>query len=160
MSEGLKFSTPTEELEYLRSKVLEAEKKLGNVDAEAAREKVVRESIAEFKSEAGIGAPVANTVEVEQDAETLLKHHQEVRLEEMVAIAEKKGIAHALSIIEKIKDWRSEDDFHAFLINRILQGLPALGVKESGPIYQALHMRLFFIFFFLKNKKGRRDTDD
>ena len=145
MSEGLKFSTPTEELEYLRSKVLEVEKKLGNVDAEAAREKVVRESIAEFKSEAGIGAPVANTVEVEQDAETLLKHHQEVRLEEMVAITEKKGIAHALSIIEKIKDWRSEDDFHAFLINRILQGLPALGVKESGPIYQALHMRLFEI---------------
>lgn len=145
MTEGLKFSTPNEELEYLRSKVLEAEKKLESAGVEPVRNAVVRESITEFKNEAGVGAPVANTLEVEQDAEALLKNHQEVNLEEMVALTEKKGIFHALRVVEKLKDWRSEDDFHAFLIDRIIQGLPIVGIKEKGPIYQALHMRLFEI---------------
>ncbi len=145
MPEGLKFATPNEELEYLRSKVLEAEKKLESAGAAPVRESVVRESIAEFKNEAGIGAPVAQSPEAEKDAETVLKKHQEVQLEEMMVLAEKKGIFHALSVVEKIKDWHSEDDFHAFLIDRVMQGLPVRGVKETGPLYQALHMKLFEI---------------
>ena len=145
MPEGLKFSTPEQELEYLRSKVLEAEKKLERVGSGPERVSVIRESIAEFKKEAGIGTPVAHTVEAEKDAEKIVRQHQEKQLEEMVALAESKGISYALSVVEKIKGWRSEDDFHAFLIDRIMQGLPLAGVKEKGPIYQALHMRLFEI---------------
>lgn len=145
MSEGLTFSTPEQELEYLRAKVLETEKKLEGAGVEPVRENIVRESIAEFKNEAGIGTPVAKTPEIEKDAEIILKKHQEIQLEEMVALAESKGISHALSVIEKIKDWHSEDDFHAFLVERVMQGLPVVGVKEKDPIYQALHMCLFEI---------------
>ena len=145
MSEGLKFSTPQQELEYLRAKVLETERKLKSAGTEPVRETVVRESIAEFKKEAGIGIPVAKTVEAEKDAETLLKNHQEVELEEMVKLTEQKGIFHTLSVMEKIKDWRSEDDFHAYLVEQVVQGLSVAGVKEKGPVYQALHMRLFEI---------------
>ena len=67
MSEGLKFSTPEQELEYLRSKVLEAEKKLEGAGAKPVRENVVRESITEFKNETGVGTPVAQSPEVEND---------------------------------------------------------------------------------------------
>lgn len=145
MSEGLKFSTPEQELEYLRSKVLEAEKKLEGVGVGTERVSAVHESIAEFKKEAGIGAPVAKSSEVEKDAEKIIEKHEEKQLEEMIALMESKGISHALSVVEKIKDWRSEDDFHAFLVDKVLQGLPVAGIKEKGPIYQALHMRLFEI---------------
>ncbi len=41
MSEGLKFSTPNEELEYLRSKVLEAEKKLEDAGADVVQHRVL-----------------------------------------------------------------------------------------------------------------------
>src|SRR3989344_6161933 len=145
MQEGLKFATPNEELEYLRAKVLEAEKQLEGAGAPQVRENMVRESILEFKNEAGVGAPVAQSPAVEHDAEAIIKSHQEVQLEKMIVLAEEKGVLHALSVVEKIKDWHSEDDFHAFLIDQILQGLPAAGVKEKGPIYQALHMRLLEI---------------
>ncbi len=145
MSESLKFATPKEELEYLRSKVLEAEKKLESAGAESERVSIVRESITEFKKEAGIGSPIAHSVEVEKDVEIIIEKHQEAQLEEMMGLVEKKGISHALSVVEKIKDWHSEDDFHAFLIDRIMQGLPVRGVKETGPLYQALHMKLFEI---------------
>ena len=145
MPENINFYTPNEELEYLRAKVLQAEKKFENAGVESVRESVVRDSIAEFKNEAGIGAPVTTTVVVEKEAESLLRRHQEVELEEMMALADKKGIFHALSVVEKLKNWRSEDDFHAFLINRVMQGLPITGIKEKSPIYQAVHMRLFEI---------------
>ena len=155
MPEGLKFATPAEELEYLRAKVLAAEKRLESAGAASARETVVRESIAEFKKEAGVGAPVVRVAEAEKDAETLLERHQEVELEEMMVLAEKKGIFHALSVMEKLKNWRSEDDFHAFLIDRIIQGLSVAGVKEQGPIYQALHMRLLEIVLPKEVRPGR-----
>jgi hypothetical protein len=145
MSRELEFSNPQEELDYLRSKVLEAEKKLESAGAEPMRESVVRESIAEFKREAGIGAPVVKSPEVEKDAEKIVEKHEEKQLEEMIVLLENKGVFHALSVVEKIKNWRSEDDFHAFLVEKVLQGMSVAGVKEKGPIYQALHMRLFEI---------------
>ncbi len=156
MSEGLKFSNPQEELDYLRSKVLEAEKKLGDVGIGPERVSAVHESIAEFKKEAGIGAPITKSSEVEKDAEKIVEKHEEKQLEGMVTLMESKGISHALSVVEKIKDWRSEDDFHAFLVDKILQGLPVAGVKESGPIYQALHMRLFEIVLPKETKENEK----
>ena len=157
MSEGLKFTTPEQELEYLRSKVLEAEKKLESAGAEPERVSLVRDSIAEFKKkEAGIGAPVAKIAEAEKDAEKIMEKHQEAQLEEMMVLAEKKGISHALSVVEKIKDWRSEDDFHAFLIDRVMQGLPITGIKESGPLYRALHMKLFEIILPKEVKENEK----
>lgn len=145
MPEGLKFDTPEQELEYLRTKVMEAEKKLGGSVVGQERQPIIRESISEFKNEAGIGAPVASLPEAEKDAEVVLKSHQEAQLEEMVRIAETKGISHALSVVEKIKDWHAEDDFHAYLIDKATQGEQSITSKEKGPIYQALHMRLFEI---------------
>jgi len=156
MPENLNFATPNEELEYLRAKVLEAEKKFESTGVEALRESVVRDSIAEFKNETGVGAPVAKAVAIEKEAETLLMRHQEVELEEMMTLADKKGIFHALSVVEKLKNWRSEDDFHAFLINRIIQGLPVTGVKEKSPIYQAVHMRLFEIVLPKSEKENEK----
>ena len=156
MSEGLKFSTPQQELEYLRSKVLEAEKKLESAGGELERVSLVHESIAEFKKEAGIGAPVVYSPEVERDAEKIVEKHQEAQLEEMMTLAESKGISHALSVVEKIKDWHSEDDFHAFLIDRVMQGLPVAGVKEKGPIYQALHMKLYEIVLPKEDKGNEK----
>ncbi len=156
MSENVRFSTPEQELEYLRAKVLEAEKKLENTGAPIARESVVRESIVEFKKEAGIGAPVATSSEVESDAEKILQAHQESQLEGMIALAESKGLTHTLAVIEKIKNWHAEDDFHAFLAERVLQGLPIANMKEKGPIYQALHMKLFEIILSKEAKESEK----
>jgi hypothetical protein len=142
MSEGLKFATPNEELQYLRSKVLEAEKKLEG-GGEGAREVLAQEALHEFKSEAA--ASPEQALEVEKDAEAFQKSGSEAKLEEITALSENKGIFHALSVVEKLKGWSSEDDFHAYLVTRITEGLPVAGVKEKGPIYQALHMKLFEI---------------
>ena len=162
MSEGLKFSTATEELEYLRGKVLEKEMELKGAGVKFERDSVVRESIKEFKDESGIGAPVTKTKGAEEDAENIIKHHQEVELEEVISLLEEKGIFYALSAIEKLKDWHLEDDFHAFLINHITQGLPLINMKEKGPIYQALHMRLFEIVLprEFKNKENEKSLEE
>jgi len=102
--ESLKFSSPQEELAYLRAKVLEAERNLNGAGSEQVRETAVRESIAEFKQEAGIGAPVAQAPEVEKDAEQILERHEEKQLEEIVALMEAKctlGILPFLIVQDK-----------------------------------------------------------
>ncbi|MFZ2484622.1 MAG: type IV secretory system conjugative DNA transfer family protein, partial [Minisyncoccia bacterium] len=75
-------------------------------------------------------------------------------------LVEKKGIAHTLSVVEKIKDWRSEDDFHAYLVEQVIQGLPVAGVKEKGPIYQALHMKLFEIVLPKEIKESEKPLEE
>lgn len=144
MPEGLKFSTPEEEIQYLRSKVAEQESKTGAAESGPAREALAREAVAEFKEEAQAVATPEQAVEIEKDAQ-VLGEDGEADVERIVSLSEEKGIFHALSVVEKLKHWNSEDEFHARLVARITEGLPVAGVKEKGPIYQALHMKLFEI---------------
>ncbi|MDP2651163.1 MAG: hypothetical protein Q8O98_01080, partial [bacterium] len=142
MAESLTFSNPKEELEYLRAKVLEAEKKIESTGASPEREAIIRDSLSSHKQEVQTAAP-AKQAEAASHAETILKDAREVELGEMMQVTETKGVFHALSVVEKLAGWRLEDDFHDFLVRHVAQGLPVSGVKEKGPMYQALHMTLY-----------------
>lgn len=156
MSERLTFSTPKQELEYLRAKVLEIENSFEKIDKNLNREELVRESIADFKKESGTGVSITKSEEIKKDVETLLDKHQEIELEELVSLAEKKGIFHALSVVEKLKNWHSEDDFHAFITEQVIKGLPTVEIKEKGSLYQVLHMRLFEIVLPKETKENQK----
>jgi len=144
MSEGLKFSTPDEEINYLRSRVLEAENRFQNKSEEARRD-IAKEVILNLKNEAETSISPEQVLEVEKDVEMFNKRDGEAGLDEIKAISEIKGVSYALQVVEKLKGWSSEDDFHAHLALRITEGLPIVGVKEGGAMYQALHMKLFEI---------------
>lgn len=147
MSEGLKFQTPQEELEYLRSRVLEVEKQnLGPEQPLVDREALAKQSIQDFKEKVSSqDITSSQEKEIEAEANKLSAGSGEFTAEQMLTLSEKKGVFYALRLAEKLEEWDELDRFHALLIERILQGLPTVGVKESGPIYQALHMKLFEI---------------
>src|SRR3989344_1455684 len=154
MIEGTHFSNPHEELEYLRSKVIEAEKELERFGVEKERTEVIRDSIKKFEEHPAAQNPDKIGV-AHKEAEALMEKHREVELEEMMRITEEKGMIHALRVVEKLKGWRLEDDFHDFLITLVSKGLPPRGVKEGGPIYQALHLTLYEVVL----PKGENDKD-
>jgi hypothetical protein len=140
-NESLTFSNPNEELAYLRSKVLEAEKKLERFGG-ASRETTVRETISQFKSDY-IEANSNMQETATRHAAELEEKHRQVGLEEMMGITETKGILYSLSVAEKIRDWKLEDDFHDYLVSLVNQGLPIRGMKETTPLYKAIHMTLY-----------------
>lgn len=126
----------------MRSKVLETEKRLEGTGLERSNEAVRREAIASFKKETMPALGREKHEEAERQATKLLIEKGEVELKEMVNIAEEKGVLHALTVVEKLRGWRLEDDFHDSLVTMARDGLALPGMKEKGPIYQALHMTL------------------
>jgi len=156
MAEVLAFSNPSEELAYLRAKVLETEKKFEEAGISHERDAVIRDSIKSFKEEATPHISEAKQAESHTEVDAFLEKSQEVKLEEMMKVAEEKGVLHVLQVVEKIKDWQFEDDFHDYLVNLVAQELPVKGLKESGPEYKAVHMVLFEIILPKNNEERER----
>ncbi len=156
MAEVLTFSNPNEELAYLRAKVLETEKKFEEAGLKHERDTVIRDSIKSFKEEASPHVSEAKQSETHKEAQAFLEQNEEAKLEEMIKVAEEKGVLHVLQVVEKIKDWQFEDDFHDYLVNLIAQELPVKGLKDSGPEYKAVHMTLFEIILPKNNEEREK----
>jgi hypothetical protein len=132
MTETIPFPTPEAELEYLRSRV-----------AELAPKATKEESIAVVKNE----LPQSISVEpnVASYAEQVANAPFDMQLAEMVNITHEKGVLHALAVLEKLEDWKHEDDYHDYLIGLLREGKPAPKEAEKGPIFRALNMTLLEI---------------
>ncbi|MDB5254351.1 MAG: hypothetical protein JWL80_417 [Parcubacteria group bacterium] len=143
MNEGLSFNTPQEELAYLRSKVLETERKLESLNIPRERDEVIKESIKTFEAEEAKVFDAARDREAELHADTLLKENGDVALEHIIKVTEAQGVISALKVVEKLGNWKLEDDLHDFLVGLVRDGLPPRGVGDKGPMYRALRMTLF-----------------
>ncbi|KND48934.1 MAG: putative Type IV secretory pathway VirD4 component [Parcubacteria bacterium C7867-005] len=142
-SERGSFNNPHEEIEYLRSKVLEQERRFDRLGQSKERDAVIREFIQNFHREESKSLSQTTERESELHAGDLLKKNEDKQLHEMMHITETKGVLHALTVVEKMNGWCLEDDFHDFLVGLVREGLPPKGVKEKGPLYRALNMTLF-----------------
>jgi hypothetical protein len=142
-NERLTFANPGEELEYLRSKIKETEKKLEEGGEVISRPQVVKESLQGFVE--NIANPLSPEAEAEasKDAESVQNLEESKQLREMLEITNSKGVLQALSTIEKMRGWKLEDDYHNSLVELISEGLPLRGIKDKSPEYKALHMTLY-----------------
>jgi hypothetical protein len=152
MESAPKLSTPEEELAYLREQVARKEAELANAGAMPERARIISEKIYEHHAmPSTVLAPEYRTSEATQasEAEAVLAELKLGGSEEAVRSLQKtmeeKGIKNALAVLEKMQDARVADDFHRYLVRYIAAGLPALGIDEKMPRFQALHMTLYEI---------------
>src|SRR5690242_26103 len=124
MTEAIRFSSPEEELKYLRSKV----EGLSSLEA-------VKNTIREVHSELPVA--VRSSSEVKQTLERVGNKPGDTQLVEMITVTRTKGVFHALSVVEKLEDWKHEDDFHDYLVELVRQGTTLRAVDEKGPMYRA-----------------------
>ncbi len=139
--EKIVFSNPSEELAHLRERVLQAEKKLERHGVERNREDVIKDSIKDFKEDFSL-AP-HHVTEAHDRGDKIKLQQKETQILDTIKLTENKGILYALTVVEKMRGWSLEDDFHDFLVDLIRRGLPPRGVKEKGPLFKALHMSLY-----------------
>lgn len=160
LNEVQKFSSPEEEIEYLRAKVLTQEKsyleKFGTVD----RESVVREEIRRYAR--------ANPDEVLAKGHKMLAQHQkeivleltpenhDSKMEELLAILTEKGLRNTLEITSLMNNPHLEDDFHRFLVQYIKSGLPIADMKGAEKYTKALKHTLFEISLPTSDKDEER----
>lgn len=143
VNEGLSFNNTNEELEHLRSKVFEQERRLEKFGVVRTREDLIKNSLNEYKVSNIQNLDPSAHQEAKSKAEYVLNQESKKQLQEMVSITETKGILQALVTIEKMNGWKLEDDFHDYLVGLIQEGLSPKGLETKGPIYRALNMTLF-----------------
>jgi len=160
-----KFTTPQEELDFLRGEVARHEKELdggrtsviegevGRVErgaAEAApRDEAIKRQISEYKKEKTEDILEENyKLSEKQENEIILKlspEEHDDKMSELLGILRDRGIKNALSIVNKMRDAHIEDDFHRFLVEYIKEGFTVAGLKEKSPLWKQLNMTLFEI---------------
>lgn len=136
-----KFSSPEEEIAYLRSQIAER----GAREPERSPEHIAHEEVGKYSR----FAPKAVLNEQYQLADTeldALRTQTEAasnKTEEVIAIAKEKGIRNALSVLEKLDDAFLTDEVHRTLVEELRAGQQIADVKEGAPLWQVLHMTLF-----------------
>ncbi|MDO8567038.1 MAG: hypothetical protein Q7R58_02710, partial [bacterium] len=151
-----KLSTPEEELAYLREQVARKEAELASgstpADRQAERATIIRETIHEHH--AAPAEILASNYQISEatmqsEAEAILAElnlgGSEQAIKSLHQTMEEKGIKNALAVLEKLHDPHVSDDFHRYLVRYIAAGLPAEGIDEKAPRFQALRMTLYEI---------------
>ncbi|MDB5237450.1 MAG: hypothetical protein JWL88_552 [Parcubacteria group bacterium] len=143
------ITSPEEELAYLRAQVEAKERELATLRVDKPRETVAHERIThhrEVPAEQVLDSRYQiQPAEAESLALNLEPQSDDETMEELRKIMETKGIHNAFSVLEKLKNPHLEDDFHRFLVQYLIAGMPIQGLNEKQPEFRALHMTLYEI---------------
>ncbi len=150
MSEGMpkRFSSPQEEITYLRERIAERERALLNRSSEtdaADTETLTRQEIRDYTS---FTPKMVLHPDYELTGEELAATIETVRtsrnqVEDIIALAFDKGIKNALSVLEKTANAYTVDEVHRQLIEQINAGAAIQGLQEGVTPWQVLHMTLY-----------------
>jgi hypothetical protein len=142
-----KFSTPEEELKYLREQVALKERVIREKGETPHRANLINEELETYKK---------NVPEDVLSKDYRLTHmHKEAivldltpelhdeKMGELLGLLQEKGVLNALSIVEKMNNPHIEDDFHRFLVQYIKGGLSPESLPEKDPVVKSLHYTLY-----------------
>lgn len=142
------IATPEDELAYLRAQVEAKEQELSALKQEQPRSIVAHERILHHRDYAHeVLAPSYQLPEqqVRELALNLDPENDDETMDELRNIMEEKGIRNAFVVLEKLNSPHLEDDFHRFLVQYLISGIPIKGLPENQPAWKALHLTLYEI---------------
>ncbi len=144
------FTSPQEEIAYLREQIAQKEREVLLRTPEIDQtdvETIGKQQLFEY------GTFTPNMVlskehqlqptELATSVEQVLGAHNPV--EEILQIAETRGIFNALTVLEKTNNAFTTDEVHRKLVAHIKEGKTIANLKEGVPPWQILHMSLFEI---------------
>lgn len=161
---GKQFQSPEEEISYLRAQIRDKERAIGIAPGSPertpeAREEVAREKVTEYRA-APVEAVLDKSYQMKvDDLETnvvkLGVEHKEA-IDQLMQIAQTKGIKNALSILEKLGNPHIEDDFHRMLVQLLLETGDFAGIAKDKEVARALKMRLYEVTLPPINPEGEK----
>lgn len=143
-----RFSTPEEEIAYLRQRIEQKEQELSaERGVPPSPEDAASEAVKEYKHRhtQEVLDEEYRTSEVEEDQIVLdlePEEHDTV-MNELLGLMHEKGVKTALNIVQKQHSSHIEDDFHRFLVQYLAAGYPIAGLNEGSDTYRALEKTLF-----------------
>jgi hypothetical protein len=144
-----KFTSPHEEIAYLRDMIARKEREILDKTPEASTEHITREEVvryAERKPDEVLHEKyIVPTQEMEAVVLELSPEEHDDKMNELLGMMNEKGIHNTLKIVEAMHDPHIYDDFHRLLVQYIRTGFVIGGLKEKDPLWKSLKMSLYEI---------------
>ncbi|MEI8338016.1 MAG: DUF87 domain-containing protein [bacterium] len=157
-----KFSSPEEEIKFLKERIAIREKELSKDFENGAnkidRENIIREEIRKYAQahpddllEKGhkMIEPEAKEIALELTPET-----HDKKMEELLSILAEKGLKNTLSIVQMMGNVHIQDDFHRFLVQFFKAGF-LTDVDRKEKVVKSLGYTLFEVSF----PENKQDSD-
>ncbi len=144
--QGGKFSSPHEEIAYLRAQIAEKEKEVFANGQTPERPAIAMEKVAEYRA-----APAEKILasgyqlqahQVEERIFNMDKDHTET-MDHLARVVAEHGIKNALILLEKLNNPHIEDDFHRFLVQFLADDAFVGQISKERILFRALRMRLY-----------------
>ena len=143
-----KFSSPEEEIAFLRAQIAERERALVGRNKEVDRsdvESLGKEVLRDY-AEHEPGVILKKEHEISEHDLTATVEQATMssdKASEILALAHEKGIRNALTALEKLGDAHLADEVHRHLVAQLRQGAQVADLKEGMPLFSVLNMTLF-----------------
>jgi len=142
-----KFSSPQEELDFLRERITQKETEISEAGYKPEKEKVTQNTLEEYKTKSPEqvlekGATIPENIREEIVLELSPETHDE-KMSELISMVYEKGVSNILDIVHKMNNPHIEDDFHRFLIEYVKSGYPVKGLKEKSALWKSLNRTLY-----------------
>lgn len=155
-----KFSSPHEELTYLREQVAQKERELTERGERPLKERLIQENISDYQMHAPEAVLKESyqipKKEVEAIVLDLAPESHDDKMAEILTILQERGVKNALDIVLRLGNPHLEDDFQRFLVQYIKAGFPVAGLRDKDPMTQALRMTLYEIALPEKQEDGQQ----
>lgn len=146
------FTSPEEELAFLREKVSMQERAIAErspeIHQEQAREQATRDVVESYQQQPAevIHEDMRHTPEQTEEIKLRLSPEAHDRqIEELFGMLLESGLKNTLAVVARMNNPHVEDDFHRFLVQYLAATHQVPGLKENTPMYKALNLRLYEI---------------
>ena len=143
------IASPEEELAYLREQIASKEAELAVLNESRPRTEVARERIVHHRYTAPEDTFAPGYKLTHEETEKLVldldPSSSDETINELRGVLEQKGVRNAFAVLEKLASPHLDDDFHRFLVQYLVAGMPIQGLAENQPEWKALHMTLYEI---------------
>lgn len=151
--ENKNFSSPQEELEYLRKIIAEKESVLTShpesPERTKEREAIISQEIKDYTEEDASKVLHESFQLPEKEKEDIVldlsPETHDKKMEELLALLLSKGILNAINVARAFGNPHIENDFHRFLVEYIKSGYIAPGLKEKSPLDKTLRKTVYEI---------------
>ncbi len=142
-----KFTSPEQEIAFLREKISLKEAELKEKNLDVNLDKVVSEEIAQYKDVLPKEVLDQTYELAKHDAEAIVLNLEpethDKKMEELLGLLNEKGIKNAMSVLSGFKDSHLDDDFHRFLVQYIKHGYDKKDIDVRSRDFMGLDMTLF-----------------
>ncbi len=144
---GPRFSSPEEEIAFLREQISNKESELKEKKLDYKIEDVVKDQISRYKNELPEKVLDETLSISKHDVESIILNlepeRHDKKMEELLGILNEKGIKNAMSVLDGFKDPHLEDDFHRFLVQYVKKGYAEKDIDTGRREWKGVGMTLY-----------------